>query len=64
MVTCDSWDDIHKSVIYLDRILVLLSQRKEELEDREELRILTWLKIQIVCFTLLPSFLLPTLTVF
>jgi len=51
MVTCDSWDDIHKSVIYLDRILVLLSQRKEELEDREELRILTWLKIQIVCYS-------------
>ncbi|KAI3120555.1 hypothetical protein CBS147326_9439 [Penicillium roqueforti] len=48
MVTCDSWDDIHKSVIYLDRILVLLSKRKEELEDREELRILTWLKIQII----------------
>ena len=50
MVTCDSRDDIHKSSIYLDRVLVLLSQRQEELEDKAELKVLAWLKIQIVCF--------------
>lgn len=50
MVTCDSRDDIHKSSIYLDRVLVLLSQRQEELKDKAELKVLAWLKIQIVCF--------------
>lgn len=51
MVTCDSRDDMHKSSIYLGRILVLLSQRKEELENDAELRILAWLKIQIVGYS-------------
>ncbi|KAL4778716.1 hypothetical protein BJX76DRAFT_362453 [Aspergillus varians] len=53
MVTCDSRDGMHESSIYLDRILVLLSQRKEELENEAELRILAWLKIQIVTELLL-----------
>lgn len=49
MVTCDSLDDMHKWSIYIHRILVLLNQREEELEDKAELKILAWLKIQIVC---------------
>ena len=56
MVTYGSPDDNHKSFIHLDRILVLLRQRNGETEDPAELRVITWLKIQIVCSSAFDTF--------